>query len=95
MHLTNSAPHGQHEVVNRTLSALDHRLEGIRQEHLAKNRSNLRAFDTEQVRQVELLTAAITAKIFLEVASELQHSAATGQGTETSEALALMLGLAG
>jgi hypothetical protein len=81
------------DPVEKTLTALNRQLEGIRQEHLARNRSHLRAFSTDQAKQVELLTAAITAKIFVEVAAELEHSAAAGKGSETSQAIALMLGL--
>ncbi|MBI2817330.1 MAG: hypothetical protein HYX72_10350 [Acidobacteria bacterium] len=82
------------EAVTQTLTALNRRLEGIRREHLARNRSNLREFSIEQLQEVERLTAAITAKIFVEVASELEHSAAAGRGRETSQAVSLMLGLA-
>ncbi len=77
-----------------TLEALDRRLETIRKEQLAKNRSMLRALSSEQLREVERVTAAITGKVFREVANELKHSAAQGNAKRLSETVSLMLGLA-
>ncbi len=94
MDFPNRLEHLENDHVAATLLALNRRLEGIRREHLARNRSILREFNSEQLKEVECLTAAITAKIFREVASELEHSAAEGNGQKISETVSPMLGLA-
>ena len=93
MRSVHSGMRSDHEAVADALTALNSRLEGIRREHLERNRSNLREFTSEQLKEVDRLTAAITAKIFSEVASELQQSIASGQGREISKTVTLMLGL--
>ena len=95
MHLAEVDRGSGRDAVTETLTALNDRLEEIRREHLAKNRSCLRDLSNEQLQEVERLTAAITAKVFFEVAFELEHSAAAGKGREASKAVSLMLGLAG
>jgi len=86
--------HVEEDPVSTTLSALHRRLEGIRLEQLAKNRSHLRIFSAEQLQVVERSMAAITARIMVEVASEVEHSAAEGNGRRVSETITMMLGLA-
>ena len=82
------------DPISGTLAALDRRLEMIRKEQLAKNRSNLRHLDTQQLEAVEWVTTNITRMIFREVADELEHSASQGNGKSLSETICLMLGLA-
>ncbi len=84
----------ENDPITGTLLALDRRLEAIRKEQLAKNRSNLRQLDSQQLQAVEWVTANITQKIFREVADELEHSASEGNGKRLSETVWLMLGLA-
>jgi biotin-(acetyl-CoA carboxylase) ligase len=81
------------DLVATTIVALDKRLEDIRREQLARNRSALRELSFEQLQQVELLTSAITEKIFLEVATELRHSAAECGAPRACEMVSLTLGL--
>ena len=47
------------DSVSGTLLALERKLEMIRQEHLAKNRSILRSFGGDAQQDVEQLTSAI------------------------------------
>jgi glutamyl-tRNA reductase len=82
------------DPISGTLVALDRRLEAIRKEQLAKNRSSLNQLDSQQLQAVEWVTTNITRKIFREVADELEHSATEGNGKRLSEAVWLMLGLA-
>lgn len=91
---TNHTSYPEDDLVKATLFALDKRLEGIRQEQLARNRSSLRQLTSEQLQEVERLTSAITGKIFREVADELKHSAAGDDARKMSQTVSLMLGLA-
>jgi glutamyl-tRNA reductase len=84
----------KNDPISGTLHALDRRLEAIRKEQLAKNRSSLRQLDSQQLQAVEWVTTNITRKIFREVADELEHSASEGNGKRLSETVWLMLGLA-
>ena len=84
----------KNDPISGTLRALDRRLEAIRKEQLAKNRSSLRQLDPQQLQAVEWVTTNITRKIFREVADELEHSASEDNGKRLSETVWLMLGLA-
>lgn len=75
-----------------TLAALEAQLERIRQEQLAKNRSSLRSLAAEQQRSVELLTQAITRKIFDNVMQEWKLSTAQGRETQITEIIGLIWG---
>lgn len=100
-----SANHGQRKIesfhrgqiddpISGTLAALDRRLETIRKEQLAKNRSSLKQLDTQQLQALEWVTTNITRKIFREVADELEHSASEDNGKSLSETVCMMLDLA-
>ncbi len=82
------------DPVRGTLLALERRLDAIRKEQIAKNRSSLGQFDSQQLQAVEFVTANITQKIFREIADELQHSATEDDGKRLSETVCLMLNLA-
>lgn len=74
------------------LAALGQHLELIRQEQLAKNRSTLRTLAAEQQKHVELLTLAITRKVFEEVIQEWRLSIIEGNETQISEIISLIWG---
>lgn len=85
-------PDSENDPVAGALAALEKQLERIRQEHLVKNRPCLRRLTSEQQVGVEKLTAAITQKIFGEVARQVRLSAAQGEGRMVFETLSRMLG---
>ena len=74
------------------LAALGQQLELIRQEQLAKNRTTLRTFAAEQQKYVELLTLAITRKVFEEVIQQWRLSIIEGNETQISEIISLIWG---
>ena len=81
------------QAILGTLEALDRRLETIRKEQMAKNRSQLMQLDAQQLQTLEWVTTNITRTIFREVADELEHSASEGNGKRLSETVCKMLGL--
>ena len=83
----------QNDSVSGTLLALKRQLEHIRQEQLAKNRSNLQNLTSEQQQHVDCLTSAITRKVFREVARELKQSAKKDGGKKLSKVVSLVFGL--
>jgi len=81
------------DSVSGTLLALERKLEMIRQEHLAKNRSILRSFGGDAQQDVEQLTCAINEKIFQEISRELRRSASYADGKRMLEILSTLLDL--
>ena len=77
------------------LLALEYQLEQIRLEQLTKNRSCLRSMAAEQQQCVELLTSAITRRIFDGVIQEWKLSTAEGKETQITQTIALIWGKKG
>jgi glutamyl-tRNA reductase len=85
----------QNNTLSQTVTAFDRRLEMIRQEHLARNRSTLRELTSEQVVGVERLTSAIVDHIVHEVADALRDRLPASPDSRMSEDVSVVSAILG